>query len=80
MQGRMFGGNALLGSEIRASDYTRRFAQVTQAVERLKPSTLHLDGKLVAMAKAAGMDTNVFGSVVTLVEPTLKRRARRLKR
>ena len=31
------------------ADYTRRFAEVTHAVARLKPASLHLDGELVAM-------------------------------
>jgi bifunctional non-homologous end joining protein LigD len=31
------------------ADYTRRFAEVSQVVVRLKPKTIHLDGELVAM-------------------------------
>ena len=31
------------------ADYTRRFGDVAEAISRLKPKTLHLDGEIVAM-------------------------------
>jgi bifunctional non-homologous end joining protein LigD len=31
------------------ADYTRRFAEVENAIAQLKPKTLHMDGEIVAM-------------------------------
>lgn len=48
MQALKCGGMVRLLSR-NGADFTKRFAAVAQAVARLKPATLHLDGELVAM-------------------------------
>ncbi|HEY5909214.1 MAG TPA: hypothetical protein VJA21_01275 [Verrucomicrobiae bacterium] len=48
MQAMKQGGAVRLISR-NGADYTRRFPEVAQAVARLRPSSLHLDGELVAM-------------------------------
>ncbi|HZR18702.1 MAG TPA: non-homologous end-joining DNA ligase [Verrucomicrobiae bacterium] len=51
MQAIKHGGSVRLLSR-NGADYSRRFASIAQAVNHLKPITLHLDGELVAMDDA----------------------------